>query len=526
LISGSGYDLREKWRLKIMKKYCSTIFFVLLLCLITFQTVAAGQTKHIILFIGDGMQLAHEIAVSRYLFGTDYGLVFHDSSKFPYKTYVSTWDIATYNKYAGSLGKPAYSASSFDPIIGYNPDKGGKKPYPAGTNGQDSYFLTKISGKEPATDSASAATAWATGYKTDDGNIAWLPGNLDTGGNRNNDGSLKTIAELVREEKGMAIGVVSTVPFSHATPAAHVSHNKNRDHYYTGKTGFIGMGIADEIVTVAKPDVVIGGGNPTFDNPVWSTSKGYVSQSAYNSLRKSTEYVFVERIAHVSGGTKLLNAAETAKSAGKKLFGLFGGSGGNFESPVPTNDGSSLINIATEENPTLAIAVKSALKVLSVNPKGFFVMIEQGDIDWANHANDFSRMIGTVWDLNEAVKAAMEFVDQPGDNIDWDNTLLIVTSDHSNSYLRLNTVLKKGILPKQNGTCGSGRPLCTYPDGEVSYGTGKHTNELVTLYAKGAGSELFKKYEGLWYPSTSIIDNTHIFHVLSEAAGASARPLE
>jgi alkaline phosphatase len=503
-----------------MKQIRIIIFSFLLLCALALQAGAAGQSpKHIILFVGDGMQLAHEIAASRYLYGTDYGLIFHDSSMFPYKTYVSTWDVTTYNKYAGSLSKPVYNASSFDPVIGYDPDKGGKKPYPAAANGQNSYFLTKISGKEPGTDSASAATAWATGYKTDDGNIAWLSGDPDTGGNRNSNGSLKTIAELVREKKGMAIGVVSTVPFSHATPAAHVSHNKNRNHYYTGRAGFTGTGIADEIVTITKPDVVIGGGSPVFDNPTWSTSKGYISRSAYNTLKTSTEYVFVERVAGSGGGTALLNASDTAIKGGKKLFGLFGGSGGNFESPVPTNNGSSIINTVTKENPTLIEATKAALKVLSANPNGFFAMIEQGDIDWANHANDFSRMIGTVWDLNEAVKAAIEFVDQPGDSIDWSNTLLIVTSDHGNSFLRFNKVLGKGMLPQQSGTCGTGGPACTYPNGEVSYGTREHTNELVTLYAKGSGSRLFKKYEGLWYPFTFIIDNTHIFNVMSEFAG-------
>ena len=49
----------------------------------------------------------------------------------------------------------------------------------------------------------------------------WLPGDPEGG-------ALKTIAELLREKKGFAIGVVSTVPFTHATPAAHVSHNKSR----------------------------------------------------------------------------------------------------------------------------------------------------------------------------------------------------------------------------------------------------------------------------------------------------------
>ena len=64
---------------------------------------------------------------------------------------------------------------------------------------------------------------------------------------------MKTIAELLREKKGYAIGVVSTVPFTHATPAAHVSHNKSRDNY---------TAIGTEILTAVKPEVVIGGGHP------------------------------------------------------------------------------------------------------------------------------------------------------------------------------------------------------------------------------------------------------------------------
>src|SRR4030042_579946 len=70
----------------------------------------------------------------------------------------------------------------------------------------------------PATDSASAATALATGFKTDSGNIAWLPG--DPAG-----GELPTITEEYRAKTGAGIGIISTVPVKHETPAAFVSHN-------------------------------------------------------------------------------------------------------------------------------------------------------------------------------------------------------------------------------------------------------------------------------------------------------------
>ena len=167
----------------------------------------AKQAKHIILLVGDGMNIEHEIAAGRYLFGKDFALSFHN---LPYQGNQATWDVTTYEYWSG--GK--YDQKAIVPTIGYDPAKGGKVPYPLGPElpGAEAYH------KSMATDSAAAATAWATGYKTDNGNIAWLSGDPEQG-------ALKTIAELLREKKGFAIGVVSTVAFLEATPAAFVSHN-------------------------------------------------------------------------------------------------------------------------------------------------------------------------------------------------------------------------------------------------------------------------------------------------------------
>jgi alkaline phosphatase len=148
-------------------------------------------------------------------------------------------------------------------------------------------------------------------------------------------------------------------------------------------------------------------------------------------------------------------------------------------------------------------------------------MIEQGDIDWANHANDFQRMVGTTWDLHEAVRTAIDWVNQPGDEVDWCNTLMIVTADHSNSYMRFQKDLGAGVLPEQNGlgSCGYGGPPCTYPNGEVTYGSVNHTNELVRLYAVGQNASLFRRHEGRWYRGTRLLDNTQIYDVMSAATG-------
>jgi alkaline phosphatase len=464
------------------------IMAVFLLWILPAPSVLAKDVKHIILFIGDGMQAEHEVATSRYLFGKDFALSFH---QMPYEGNVTTWDVSTYNKYAPLYGAAPYSAKAIVPVVGYDPSKGGILPYPLQTTGFDFNYFSQ-GGKWFATDSASAGTAWATGYKTDDGNLAWLPG--DPG-----DGKLKTVAEILRDMRGFSIGVVSTVPFTHATPAAHVSHNASRNNY---------PAIAEEILKTVKPDVVIGGGHRGWGG-------NYVSQPLMQEFQNglNPDYLYVERKAGVAGAPALLQGAVDAVKSGKKLFGLFGGAGGNFESPMPVNNpGNPAIVRATMENPLLSETIEPALKVLSQDPDGFFVMIEQGDIDWAAHANDFPRIVGTTWDLHMAVEAAMKYIDKPGDDVNWGNTLLLVTSDHGNSYLRLNPE-----APMSAGEMPTKPELNT----KISFATGSHTNELTRLYGKGHAIGHLNKYEGEWYPCTKIIDNTQIFHIMLDAAGVS-----
>ncbi len=470
------------------------------------QKLGVTKHKHVILMIGDGMHKEHEVATSRFLTGTDDGLAFSDPAVMQRGALVTTWDVSTYNAYASLAGKPAFDAASFDPLLGYDPARGGAAPSPLDPSGEGGYLNLK------ATDSASAGTALSTGRKTVDGNIAWLPGDLAGG-------ALTTIAEEVRERLGFAIGVVSTVPFSHATPAAFVSHNVSRNNY--GQ-------IAREIIGGVRPEVVIGGGHPDFNDatPTGARRNQYIDEADYQLLRGGTAgYTLVERATGVDGGAALLAAAGAA-GPGEKLFGLFGGQGGNFESPVPTRDGSGVVGDATQENPSLAEASVAALEVLSRDPDGLFVMIEQGDIDWANHANDYPRMIGTVYDLDRAVRAVIEYVNRPGDAMNWANTLLIVTSDHGNSYMRINGELPRGVIPEKDGSCAAlpaAVPAYTacLGSGLVTYQSGGHTNELVTAYAKGVhASKLVGAAEAQgWYPGTPLLDNTQLHGLMRRAVG-------
>jgi alkaline phosphatase len=491
----------------------------------------APALKHVILFLGDGMSAQTEVAASRYLYGRDDGLAWQ---KFPGRAYVATWDVSVYNGNARKARRPPYSRSSFMPLLGYDARKDGPRPR-VGGDAADAF----PSG--PATDSASAATALATGFKTDSGNISWLPGDPPAGG-------LTTIAEEYRARTGAGIGVVSTVPFDHATPAAFVSHNTSRNSYYSGLKGNPGLGIADEIILRVKPDVVIGGGHPLLDNPDFNPKRGYISESLYLGLKSSPDYLLVERTPGADGGRAVIEGAAAALRAGKKLFGLFGGKGGNFEVPlVEDSPGRPRVRPGSEENPSLAEATLAALDYLGRDPDGFFLVVEQGDIDWANHDNDFRAMVGSVADLDEAVRAAKEFVDRPGDAVDWTNTVLLVTADHATGGLALAGAKRLGLgdLPRQDTrvahpeappAAGSDRGVApngaglkspvyyspnVYPDEDVSYDTAGHTNELVNLAWAGAGARYFMKFRGTWYPG-SILDNTQINAALREALGLGA----
>ena len=474
---------------------------------------AGPASTHVILFIGDGMSVESEVAASRYLYGRDRALAWHS---LPGQSFVATWDTTAYDLNAKKAGRPGYADGVFAPALGYDPLREGRRPYP-----DEGARRPDWPDPAPSTDSASAATALATGIKTASGNIAWRPGDKPSGG-------LTTIAEEFRARRAGAIGVVTTVPFDHATPAAFVSHNTGRSHYYTGYRGYEGLGIADEIILLVKPDVVIGGGHPMLDNPAFDCQKGYISEGLYKELQASADYVLAERQAGVDGARTLAEAAGQAAAQGKKLFGLFGGEGGSFTLPTPENSPGDprLTTRPSAEDPSLKDATLAALTVLGKNTRGFFLMVEQGDIDWANHDNDFRGLVACVADLDQAVRAAIAFVDRPGDDIDWTNTVLVVTADHGTGGLRLNPAkpLGPGALPeqvartKEERANSSSKSPYAYPGGEVSYSTIGHTNELVTLAVKGSAAKLFLEYQGWWYPGP-IIDNTQVNAAMRDALG-------
>ncbi|KAA6306536.1 Alkaline phosphatase, partial [termite gut metagenome] len=84
---------------------------------------------------------------------------------------------------------------------------------------------------------------------------------------------------------------------------------------------------------------------------------------------------------------------------------------------------------------TLTQITESAIASLSKNaPKGFFLMVEGGKIDWACHSNDAATFFNEVVDMDNAIKVAYEFyIKYPKE------TLIIVTADHETGGIHLGT---------------------------------------------------------------------------------------
>jgi alkaline phosphatase len=240
------------------------------------------------------------------------------------------------------------------------------------------------------TDSAAAATALACGQKTLSGRLA-----MDEHGNK-----LKTILQACRDI-GKSTGLITTVTISHATPAGFAAHVKTRNEYES---------IAHQYL-VNRVDVLLGGGIEDF-LPTPAAGKKTASQETgkrkdgidlINEFRNDG-YAFVKNRDELMK----LNTAGT-----DKLLGLFSRGAMAYE-----------IDRNPEKEPHIAEMTQAALDILSKNPNGFFLMVEGGKIDWANHGHDVA---GSVYDtiaFDKAVKLAVDFATKNPD------TLVIVVDDH------------------------------------------------------------------------------------------------
>ena len=247
-----------------------------------------------------------------------------------------------------------------------------------------------FSASDGITDSAAAGTCLASGKKTNNGMIGQTP-----------DGApVYSVASQLKAE-GWGIGIMSTVPVDHATPASHYAHAEKRSNYY-----LIGTHLAE-----SNFDFFGGGG---FQRPI---NKDDASAPNLYDLCKKNGYTLVG------------SYAEAQKNIKKRKLLL-----------VPQTDldnpdrGAQALPYAIDQKDddlTLAQIVDIAIQHLSKHDR-FFMMAEGGKIDYAGHGNDGATNIHEVIDFDRAIQLAYRFYEQHPDE-----TLIVVTADHETGGLAL-----------------------------------------------------------------------------------------
>jgi len=321
---------------------------------------------------------------------------------------------------------------------GYDPRRGGGTPWQPAP--QPDYLMgLDRTAPHSVTDSASSATSMTAGIKTYNAAI-----NVDVFGNQ-----VETIAHALQRDQQFAIGVVTSVPICHATPAGSYSHNVSRDDYQDLTRDLIGLpSVAHKTDPLPGVDVLIGGGwgeakqkdEGQGDNFVPGRQHFDVDDLMRVSVENGGKYVVAQRTRGQAGGDVIKQATTAAIAGGHRLLGVFGVAGGHL--PFATADGnfdpvpdgkinSTYSSQDVSENPTLADMATAALQVLDTNANGFWLMVEAGDVDWANHANNIDNSIGAVLSGDRAVKAIFDWIEA---NDAWSDTAVIVTADHGHYF--------------------------------------------------------------------------------------------
>ena len=318
-------------------------------------------------------------------------------------------------------------------------------------------YQSTNAGNSLVTDSAAAASAWACGQKFNNGEISL---HVETGE------SPQTILEFAKA-KGRSTGLVATSTITHATPAAFGAHVKLRNceneiaRQYIHKTGV---------------DVILGGGKLRF-NSTAPDSCGAAGDFIPEAQAKGYTVVYTR--------DELLGVQNP-----KKLLGLF--SEGPL-APGPKRAGDDTIK--TRE-PTLAEMTGAALKILEKNAKGFFLLVEASQVDWANHANNQEYQLAEILALDEAVGVVLDWVNAKVERKS--ETLIIVVPDHETGGFAINGPLGSTITqPGQLITAG--------------WTTKNHTAMDTIIWSQGSYSQYLGR----------AIDNTDIFHIMKAALEGS-----
>ena len=282
--------------------------------------------------------------------------------------------------------------------------------------------VTTRSADNAITDSAAAATAMATGSKTNNGMLSISP-SLEI---------IETILEI-SYDLGKSIGIVTTTAITHATPAAFMTHVQSRSDTTE---------ISRQIVENSTVDVLFGGGSNDFT----TSQLIQLEEDGYDIIN---------------------NRSELMELDSNKIIGLFASSHLPYEK-----------NRDQEITPSLTEMTTKAIEILSQDPAGFFLMVEGGRIDHAAHANDKINVALETIEFSNAVDKAISFSKEHGD------VLLIVTADHETGGLTILDESLNDNIPSVNNSLEENMLLRIERINNISvdWSTTYHTNTNVPFF--------------------------------------------
>lgn len=340
--------------------------------------------------------------------------------------------------------------------------------------------------------------------------------------------------------EGKSVGFVTTTRITHATPAAGYAHSGDRNWEDDSKIPEgcdqkdIATQLYDKLVD-GEVDLAMGGGRRHF------IPKETVGEEGKKGKRKDGRNLIAEaKVKGVQYAWDDRTFAQLNLDGTTPILGLFASSHMKYE-----HDRSG--------EPSLAEMTEASIKQLSQNKKGYYLLIEGGRVDHANHNGNAYR---TVTDNEAFSKAVAKAVQMTSD----EDTLIIVTADHGhgmamngycgrgsdilglcykidkNGERHLDTpnlgddgkpytvigylngpgsILKKG----PDGTYTGSRPdltqeQATDPDylqqSLIPKSSESHSGADVAIYARGPWAQLFD----------GTVEQNYIFHVMNQAVHA------
>jgi len=398
---------------------------------------------------------------------------------------------------------------------------------------------------QQTSDSAPTMSAMMTGVKTNDRmfgvneSVARAePSWVQIQNNR-----LVTLLEIA-ETHGLSTGVVTTARLTHATPAACYAHISERDWESDADMpyGSDVPDIARQLIEFSYGDgleVAMGGGRRAFLPVARVDGEG---KRGRRKDRRDLTKEWIDRNSNAAYVWNLDQFRAIDPEATDHLLGLFESSHMEYEADRVIDRGGE---------PSLTEMTEKAIRILSKNPKGYFLNVEGGRIDHGHHAGNAYRALTDAIEFSNAVARALELTDPA-------ETLIIVTADHSHVFSmagyprRGNAILGKVIEPGQSSPAlaADGKPYTTLsyvngrgfqqlkPGGDTSYRKpihagradltdvdttveGFHQEALIPLHMESHSGEDVAIYAGgpMAHLFHGVQEQHYVFHVMAEALG-------